>query len=424
MQLCTIEITDPSLVPWLERRSFIAPLAGIENLPAGDDSEVIVRALPDDSANWVPLISRRNGSVRVHFDVAATIDTIRREAYPGAALALPLVARLPFDYQVLPKFILEVGYRLLNRPADLARLPRFPNYPQDFSADILQFLQSAQTPLTWPDGKRYAVTFTHDVDDEWIFADPDGRRWLERFVAAEEESNTRSAWYCVPLAMNAKGCATGLSGLVRRGHEVGVHGWKHDPALHLLSTQEAIRRFSAARDMLRDFDPVGYRAPWLSRSPSMHDGLEQSGYLYDTSVPTADFHRANRRSNNGCGTHFPFSHGNLTILPITLPQDFMMSSTGKNPEQFWDWILELAMTQAAAGGIIMVSTHIQPHFSASERMLAGYRRVVQALTSRQEAWVTLPRTIAERYQSRQGHSTEQKSERSVAAVNTTNAGQI
>ena len=338
------------------------------------------------------------GRYEFFFDIAATLELIRYEKYPGSILQDPITTFLPFDYTRLPMWLIGMAYRMLRKPIDFKELPNFPSYPTDHSADILFFMVHGKPSILWPDQKRYAVVFTHDVDTGWIFNTPDGREWLEAFASAEERCGIRSAWYCVPCSMKTVQSEKGLNRLAQMGHEIGVHGLTHDANLPKLSLKQLQEKLTCAKEMMAPYSiegEMGYRAPWLSRSETIYQALSASEYLYDTSSPNADCLRNNSESNNGCCTFFPFRREDLIVLPVTVPQDAMRVNLGMSPEQFWDWILNLVSKVKEVGGIAVVSTHIQPHHSANHPMLDGYRHVVSILSNDSQAWVTLPKEAAQ-----------------------------
>src|SRR5205814_8577801 len=72
--------------------------------------------------------------------------------------------------------------------------------------------------------------------------------------------------------------------LVRRGFEVGLHGWTHDAALGFRSTPEIKDALERARDVL-GVEKCGFRAPARSYSVRLLEILEELGFLYDGSLP-------------------------------------------------------------------------------------------------------------------------------------------
>jgi peptidoglycan/xylan/chitin deacetylase (PgdA/CDA1 family) len=405
-----IELNPAICQPGCASIRFVTPIVGYQLPHEHPPAASILAALHDASGQSLPLAARRGEQVELFFDFHATLDLIEHEHYPGARLARPMVSRLPFDYSLLPMWLIGLAARLLNRPRDLSRLPAFPAYPLDYSADLLFGLRLGNLstyPLAWPEGRRFAIVLTHDVDTAWVFKHPP---WLDCFLAAEEENGFRSAWYVVPIHIRGQRVRQALAALARRGHELGVHGYNHDAGLPDLPAEILCAKLQRARELVAEFEPhhLGYRAPWLSRSDVMYGALEEAGYLYDTSRPTVDFQRGNRGANNGCCTLFPFLQGRLVLLPISLPQDAMIGSLGMSPQRFWDWILGLIETIKARHGVVVISTHLQPHHSANPPMFEGYRRILKALAADADAWKPLPREVAQWARSQLRHSTDSK----------------
>ena len=383
---------------------FLSPIVGLRGETWNGSEDAVLAWVQLEQGDKIPLIARDYEAIWCNFDVGATLETIRGETYPGAELARPIVSRLPFDYSRLPTWFVGWAARVLDRPVDLGRAPDYPAYPLDHSADLLFALSRGDPdarPLSWPEGRRYAVVLTHDVDSSWIFENP---RWLEAFAAAEAACGMRSAWFVVPTAIAGESSRRGLEWLRNAGHEIGVHGYRHDPALAGRPFDELVETFARGRALVGAFHEgePGYRAPWLSRSETMRRALAAAGYLYDSSSPAANIQRNNPRSNNGCGTLFPFMQDGLVILPVTLPQDLMTAPLAMEPQDYWDWIETLIGGISQWGGLVVVSTHIQPHHSANEPMLQGYTRLLGRLSADVEAWFTLPREVAQWARSRLG----------------------
>lgn len=71
----------------------------------------------------------------------------------------------------------------------------------------------------------------------------------------------------------------------RRGHDIGLHGWSHEP-YHTLDAHDAER---VIYDSLAAFDnigvkPVGFRAPGGVRGPHCERVLKEFGVKFDSSV--------------------------------------------------------------------------------------------------------------------------------------------
>ena len=74
--------------------------------------------------------------------------------------------------------------------------------------------------------------------------------------------------------------------IVRRGHELGMHGWTHEPWAQLDPDEETARaaRATAALTRAAGVRPVGFRAPGGARSSRTEDVLRELGYRYDASL--------------------------------------------------------------------------------------------------------------------------------------------
>ncbi len=397
-QLYKIKLS-PSIAPSWSNGEFNLPvLSGLQQGTIPADAEVLA-TYSTDSINDAPLIIKKNGEVSFLFDINETTSILKEERYPGAELAFPITSRLPFDYTKFPMWFIGLMSRVLTGKADLSTLPPFPQYPMDFSADILDSI-SGQKQVTWPEGKKYAVVFTHDVDTEWLFKNDD---WLKRYKDCEERSGIRSAWYTVPLAIKAAKTKQWLKTMHSDGHEIGAHGYDHNATLPNLPMPKLQKQLSSSFDIISSLiqsDEIGYRAPWLTRNKNLCIALQKAGYLYDTSFPTSDFQRNNPVANNGVCTVFPFVREGLPILPVSVPQDVMYISLAKAPLDFYKWINELTKEVKKTGGVAVISTHLQPHHSANEPMLEGYKYITETLGADKDAWHTTPRELIKHYKQR------------------------
>ncbi len=119
--------------------------------------------------------------------------------------------------------------------------------------------------------------------------------------------------------------------IVKRGHEIGSHGFRHHLAYE--QTPNAFYRdISTSKKLLEDISgqPVlGYRAPNFSitdRNPWAYDKLLEAGYLYDSSVyPTwhpryTNLGKPRHSYTLESGLHvFPLAVGNINLLRGNIP---------------------------------------------------------------------------------------------------------
>jgi peptidoglycan/xylan/chitin deacetylase (PgdA/CDA1 family) len=74
--------------------------------------------------------------------------------------------------------------------------------------------------------------------------------------------------------------------VVRRGHELGMHGWAHEPWAALAPDDEAAlaRRATEALERAAGVRPRGFRAPGGTRTGRTGAVLRDLGYRYDASL--------------------------------------------------------------------------------------------------------------------------------------------
>jgi hypothetical protein len=167
----------------------------------------------------------------------------------------------------------------------------------------------------WPDGKRFALLLTHDLETE------KGLKNCAILANLEAQLGFRSSFNFV-----AKGYSVSSElkhGLVRNGFEVGVHGLHHRG--NMFSSKKKFReQASQINHYLKEWRSVGFR------SPCMYHNLELISELnieYDSSTFDTDPFEP---QPDGAGTIFPFWVQNgsprkgFVELPYTLPQDFTL----------------------------------------------------------------------------------------------------
>lgn len=198
----------------------------------------------------------------------------------------------------------------------------------------------------WPDGKRFALVLTHDVETK------KGVKKCSQLAEVEERLGFRSSFdfvsgdYKVPAELRQD--------LTDRGFEIGVHGLHHDN--NPFRSKSIFQKQSVKiNHRLKEWGAVGFR------SPSMYHDLELLHHLdieYDASTFDTDPFEP---QPDGMGTIFPFWVPNndhqkgYVELPYTLPQDFLLFILLQERNiDIWkkklDWI-------ADRGGMALVITH-------------------------------------------------------------------
>jgi hypothetical protein len=246
--------------------------------------------------------------------------------------------------------------------------------------------------IGWPDGKRFALILTHDVDTEI------GDRKCQQLASLEANLGFRSSFNLVPERYPVDD--NSRQRLVQSGFEVGVHGLNHDGKLYS-SRKFFSERATRINQYLKKWNAVGFR------SPAMHHNLEWIHDLdieYDASTFDTDPFEP---QPDGVGTIFPFwvfgtssDQKGYVELPYTLPQDFSLFILMKEKTiDIWkdklDWIVE-------NGGMALINTH--PDYmnfgggklGLEEYPVDYYREFLECVKEKYEGqyWHVLPREMA------------------------------
>ena len=210
--------------------------------------------------------------------------------------------------------------------------------------------ESAATPPEgwsgWPDGKRFALVLTHDVETI------KGCDKCRDLIKIEQELGFRSSFNFVPERYDVS--PELRRHLTSNGFEVGVHGLLHDGDYY--KSREIFReRAVRINRYLEEWDAVGFRSPAMYHNLDwIHDlNIEYDASTFDTDPfePQSD----------GMGTIFPFrvtgnsAQKGYVELPYTLPQDFTLYVLMKEKTiDIWkkklDWI-------AKHGGMALLIAH-------------------------------------------------------------------
>jgi peptidoglycan/xylan/chitin deacetylase (PgdA/CDA1 family) len=200
--------------------------------------------------------------------------------------------------------------------------------------------------VSWPEGKRFALVLTHDVDTQ------KGHDRCLQLAEVEERLGFRSSFNFVG---NDYAVASKLrEELSDRGFEIGVHGLTHDSSL-FNSREEFQRQALRINRILKTWNAVGFRSPCMYHNLDwMHDlDIEYDASTFDTDPfePQPD----------GLNTIFPVCIADKSglkgyvELPYTLPQDFTLFILMKEKSiDIWkkklDWL-------AQHGGLALLNTH-------------------------------------------------------------------
>jgi peptidoglycan/xylan/chitin deacetylase (PgdA/CDA1 family) len=214
-------------------------------------------------------------------------------------------------------------------------------------------------------------------------------RFVGPLADLEEELGFRSSFNFVPEGYQVDGSL--LEQLRRRGFEIGVHGLRHD-GKDFWSKRVFEQRAIRINGYLREWDAVGFRAPFTHRNPEWMQLLEIE---YDSSFFDTDPYES---MPGGTMSIWPFFCGRFVELPYTLMQDHTLFEVFGETARPW---LEKVDFIARWGGMALVNAH--PDYLRVPARLAVYREFLgtvanqmkQAQNSgRHYCWHSLPREVA------------------------------
>ena len=253
----------------------------------------------------------------------------------------------------------------------------------------------------WPQGEKFALVLTHDVETK------EGLNKCNSLIELEVKLGFRSSFnfvpegdYRVPVELREK--------LITSGFEVGIHDLKHNG--HLFASRRGFKRRAARiNDYAREWNASGFRSGFMLRNL---DWLHDLDVQYDASTFDTDPFEP---QPDGGHTIFPFwvprpngssSNGQRNAsqgyveLPYTLPQDSTLFLVlRETTPEIWmrkvDWIAE-------HGGMVLLDTH--PDYmsfsdsrqTAKEYPVSLYQQFLTYVKARYSGqyWHALPKEVA------------------------------
>lgn len=293
-----------------------------------------------------------------------------QEDLERARLSLQYRAYYGFARPIIPIRIRQwLQGRSTGRPGDF--------YPDQFMERLADALRGSEVDLVhpWPHAAGFGFALTHDVESA------EGLRLCPEIAAIEEDLGFRSVYNIVPYGYPIdRGI---VDDLLRRGFEIGIHGYNHDGRL-FTSLRTFRRRVPAMNRAVEEYGAVGFRAPMVHRNI---DWLQTLRIRYDSSFFDSDPFQA---MPGGVGTIWPFMAGDLVELPYTLPQDHTLFVVfGESDGRIWREKLQYVLDRA---GLVLMLTH--PEYLAPWGRLDVYRSFLAEVQARGNYWHALPKEIA------------------------------
>jgi glycosyltransferase involved in cell wall biosynthesis len=295
--------------------------------------------------------------------------------------------------------------------------------------------RAPQSWFGWPDGKKFALVLTHDVESAT------GLPRCRQLMNLEIECGMRSSFNFIP-AGRYRVSPELREQLTQYGFEVGIHDLRHDGRL-FNSRRGFARKAVRINQYVRDWNASGFRSAFmLHKLDWLHDlNVEYDASTFDTDpfepqpegrhtifpfwVPAPGNQKSEVGSQKSEGSDFGHSVGHadtwaihdsrFTIhhlsrgyveLPYTLPQDStLFILLGEKTTNIWqrklDWI-------AQHGGMALLITH-PDYMSFSEQGARGdypatlYREFIEYAQTKYagQFWHAVPREVAAYLKSRQ-----------------------
>jgi peptidoglycan/xylan/chitin deacetylase (PgdA/CDA1 family) len=261
--------------------------------------------------------------------------------------------------------------------------------------DIWPINESAGKPpdgwLGWPQGKKFALILSHDVEREKGLWRCHQLIELEKGLGFRSSFNFVAEDYQVPAELRHY--------ITSSGFEVGIHGLHHDGNLYS-SKETFYKQAFLINRYLEEWGAVGFRSPSMFHDLNLLQGLNID---YDASTFDTDPFEP---QPEGVNTIFPFwvrddyEEKGYTELPYTMPQDFtLFIIMGNKNIDIWknklDWIAE-------KGGMAFLNTH--PDYmtfndewtSAEEYPVRYYKELLEHIEKQYKGqyWNVLPKDIA------------------------------
>lgn len=192
--------------------------------------------------------------------------------------------------------------------------------------------------------------------------------------------------------------------IVDAGHEIGHHGYLHEPPhlLDLPAEREMIERGLDALDRQTGTRPVGYRSPAWELSNNTFGLLEEYGFKYDASQLGAD--RPYWATPTGPGqslveipgawelcdsAHFLFAFSPSYLAGLASPSKV---------EEIWRADFD-GMYEESSDACYVLTMH--PQMIGRHHRMQMLERVIQHILGHDNVWITQMSAIADEFLSRQ-----------------------
>ena len=269
-----------------------------------------------------------------------------------------------------------------------------------------------QPAISWPQGKRCAFTISFDLDGEspWIHRDPalaerplhmamgayGPQTGAPRILKVLDRYGIKAAWF-IPgwiIERYPDLCRE----IVRRGHEVGQHGYLHEKPFFLAggaAEEEAIliRSLDVFKKIL-DVRPLGARVPSADPSKDSMGLFKKHGFVYHSNFMDRDLPYCHQTPHGElvelptawCNNDFPF-FGFSAVPPVG-------NGIWSQEDVFEIWREEFDAIYEE-GGFFNLMGHPQVIGRPSRMRMVS--RLIEHILGKGDVWVARPIEVAEHY---------------------------
>jgi peptidoglycan-N-acetylglucosamine deacetylase len=255
---------------------------------------------------------------------------------------------------------------------------------------------------SWPNDATCAVSLTFDNFGESFDllryghaggANADGvyapRRGVERVIDLLSRHSIRATFFLE--GWNVRKYAALAREIVAQGHEVGAHGWMHEPWSTLDEAREGelIKRTTETIAEVIGQAPVGWRSPSGLTTVHTLGFLRQFDYHYDSSFGDEDVPYLLRSG--------PEADHEIVELPWSWGLDdaayYAYPGAIRRPSDVAQlWIEEFDAAYALTGNFMLVC---HPRYSGRPARIQALERLIEHITSRDGVWFARCDEIAE-----------------------------
>jgi len=254
----------------------------------------------------------------------------------------------------------------------------------------------------WPHGAKCAVTLTFDNFGESFDllrhghaggANADGvyapRRGVERVLDLLQRYSIPATFFLE--GWNARKYAPLAQEIVAQGHEIGAHGWMHEPWSELDATRERelIQRTTATLADVLGAPPRGWRSPSGLTTTNTLGFLDEAGYVYDSSFGDDDVPYFLRTG--------PEVSTEIVELPWSWSLDdapyYAHPGTIRKPSEVVQlWIEEFDAAYEMTGNFMLVC---HPRYSGRPARIRALEQLIQHIQTYDGVWFASCADLAE-----------------------------